>query len=218
MTSRNSILRHAGLALWGMFTLVLLFTVVLLAYQLVQLGKSPWNIGLDQVIAGDVITPARNQDLSQDVTLYFGDAAGMRLVAEKRGVELTESTLQNCRLALDELILGPRGELTPIFPEVTQIRALYILDEGELVVDLSRDAIPARRTSAGMEMLMLQALANTLTQPMLRGQGGPTVTRVRLLLEGAPVSESLTEHVDMTSPYGPDRSWIATEPDPRPHG
>lgn len=218
MTSRRSILRQAGLALWGMFTLILLFTVMLLAYQLMQLGQSPWNLGLEQAMTGDVIAPTRNQDLRQDITLFFGDAAGMKLVPERRGVELTESTLQNCRLALEELILGPRGELTPIFPEVTQIRALYILDEGELVVDLSRDAIPARRSSAGMEMLMLQALANTLTQPMLRGQGGPTVTRVRLLLEGAPVAESLTEHVDMTTPYGPDRSWIAAEPDPRTHG
>lgn len=218
MSTLHAIFRHAALILWGIFTLVLLFIVFLLSSQLIQMGRSPWSLGFVQESLGEDTVPLRNADETQEITIYFGDKNGLKLVPEKRGVELTDSTIGNCRLALDELILGPRGELTPVFPEVAQVRALYALDEGELVVDLSRDAIPARRSSAGFESLMIQSLANTLTQPALRGKGGPTITRVRLLLEGAPVAESLTEHIDMTSPYGPDRGWISADTDTRTNG
>jgi spore germination protein GerM len=209
---RPSLLSRAGLVLWGLFTLGLLFVVVLLARQLAAAGVTPLSVvGADAPPSATASADEVAQDVAtKDVALYFGDPDGRLLSAEIRSMELTRSTAENCRKAIQELIAGPTAPLTPILPDATRIRGLFLLPGGELVVDFSRELAAGRRWSASTEALLVYGLANTLTQRSLRGDDDKTVSKVRILLEGTSPHTFYTGHLDLSKAYGPDASWIRT--------
>ena len=126
-------------------------------------------------------------------------------------MEFSDSTQENCRAALALLIAGPEKNNTPIFPPQVQLRALYLPDNGELVLDFSRDLIAsgARFKSASFESLLVYGVVNTLCQPALQAKGGATVRQVRFLFEGAPPQEGFPAHIDLGGPIRPDETWLA---------
>lgn len=135
------------------------------------------------------------------------------LIAQSVVIELSPNTLENCRQALDALISGPRlDHLMPVLPEETTLRALYLLENGELVVDFSSEILlsPQRPLSTEMETLMLTGLINTLTQPELQGEDGGQVHTVRVLIDGVVPRDGFPAHVDVTGPLVQDRRWIQT--------
>lgn len=207
---RISIGRRAGLILWGAFTLALLYVVFMLSRQLVAMGKSPLN--LNPIVETPVATPVATSDSAvgetREVTLFFADPQGELLAPETRSLQLTGSSRENCRRAVEELIHGPQAGQTPIVNDSTKIRGIFMLPGGELVVDFSRDLVADRRTSAGMESLLVYSLANTLTQTALQGNQGETVSRIRILIEGSAPTSSSGNHIDLSAPYGPDPTWV----------
>jgi spore germination protein GerM len=148
---------------------------------------------------------------TREITLYFARTDGQSLQPEPRRIEVTTSTVENCRNALRELVKGPARTLAPVLPANVTVRALYLLNDGELVVDFSRELQPesARERSAAVEALMVYGVTNTLTQPDLRGAEGPAVRRVRFLVEGEAPPESYPAHLDLSLPAGPALHWVA---------
>ncbi len=199
---------RALLAMWGMATLVLLFCVVFLAYAVAQRGENPLRL------SGEAAKPrvrqpeAGGQSLPKEVQLFFADRNGASLVPESRTLECGDSTVENCRRALEALIEGPQTELTPIFPAGTRVRALYLLDDGELVIDFSRELARPKQSSVSMEALLLYGVAGALTQPGLRGENDESVRTVRFLIEGAPPGDSFRSHLDLSQALSPDRRWV----------
>jgi hypothetical protein len=145
-----------------------------------------------------------------EVLLYFADEDGRLLVPETRRIEYRDSTVENCRQVLEAVIEGSREGLAPVVSEATRVRALYLLDGGELVVDLSRELELGQPKSASSEALMIYGIVNALTQPALRSpsEKDAGVRRVRFLFEGSPPHESFPAHLDLGQPVGPDHRWI----------
>lgn len=212
-TQRKRFYRQALLAVWAMVTLVLLFTLGLLAYELA--GQeftsrffSPRTPSEPTSAASSSPAPAAP---TREVLLYFGNHDAGLLRPEPRHIEIAGSTVDNCRQALRALIQGPQDILVPVLPAATQIRALYLLENGELVVDLSREIAPEQVHSMSSEALMVYAIANTLCQPALQGADNAQVQTVRLLVEGAPPQGEFPGHIDLAEPYAPDSGWVARQ-------
>lgn len=212
---RRYIFRKALLLVWGMITLVLFSCVALLVYEMLQKGQNPL-----------VIKPKRQQTLSTEVTpkettlptrevmLYFAGADGRLLSPEQRRIEFSDYTAENCRKALEGLINGPRDILVNTISQETRVRSVYMLEGGQLVVDLSGAAIADLAKSVSSEGLMIYGIVNTLSQDALTGRKQDAVNTVRFLIEGSLPEEYLPSeprHIDMSQPFSPDPDWIATE-------
>lgn len=210
---RKNVLWQLTLSAWGMVTLVLLFCVILLANELSKSGENPFGALKPEQAAAPAARETRRPEQTlgpREITLFFADTEGGALTGERDSVDFSDSTALNCRAALDKLIAGPRDMLTPILPPSVHVRGIYLLGDGELVVDFSGEIVSQhlRFTSALMETLLVQGVANTLTQEALRGESDGPVRRVRFLFEGAQPEESYPAHIDLSKPIQPDPVWI----------
>lgn len=209
----HEVLRTAFVSIWGVLTLVLLFTVVFLVFQLSE-TKEQIDLGTGSR-ATVVSVPGEAAVTGRPVTLYFADAERIGLAMESRPLPLTESTVENCRAAFVALAEGPRAGAVPVMPAGARARAMYLLDSGELVVDLSREVESPQTRSASAEWLLVQSIVHTLAQPALQGQSGQDrarpVTSVRLLFEGSPLAESFPSHIALTQSLRPDPALLGGE-------
>jgi len=215
----TSLARTVLTILWGMVTLVLLFVVVLLVYQMAQQGQDPLAVLERPVEAPPVLArqaPAPHMGTAQ---LYFSDAEARGLVPQAHQFEFSEYTVENCKQVLEALVEGPRaGELVPILAPATRIHAVYLLENGELVIDFSRDLMLHHPKSASAEALMVYGIANTVCQAALKGSQQPAVASVRFLIEGAAPREVFPNHIDVSDPIQPDPRWILPVGDRANHG
>lgn len=208
---KPSFFRKAGLAAWAMFTLILVFCVLLLASELMKSGKSPLDLSKiaekgDSAIAQG---PTSSSQLT-NIPIYVVSADGAALVHESRNIPFGEYTVDNCRAALDELKKPSQNiGCTPVLPQIAEYNALFLLPTGELVVDFKltwQNAVPK---SASAESLMVFGVVNTLTQAALKGSSNDQVKYVRFLFEGkAPSTVQFPQHLDLSQPIAPDPQWI----------
>lgn len=214
-TERRGFLKQVALALWAMTTLVLLFCVFLLAREMVRRGQNPLP-----VIAQPAAAPERAEgqeaaaapQRTEEVLLYFADPNGNYLTPEPRPVPFSDRTVENCRSALLALIKGPKNKETyyPILAETTTVRAVYLLEDGELVIDFSRELVMEHKhvQSASSEALLVYGVVQTLSQAVLKGANDVAVKSVQFLVEGARPHDSFPAHVDTSEPFAPDRRWL----------
>jgi hypothetical protein len=207
--SRRRALHRVLLSIWALFTLVLVFTVGLLAFEMIRQGQDPLASVKDAgASAPPLAANGAPMDAGKEITLYFADPDGRKLVAQRGRVELTDSTAANCRKALEALISGPGQPLTPVLPPAVKARGAYLTDNGELVVDFSMELESElkRVGSASVESLMTYSVVNTLTQPELQ-VGDAAVTSVRFLIEGAAPREAFPGSLDLSRPVFPNPEW-----------
>jgi hypothetical protein len=202
----KNIVRTALLSIWGMITLVLVFTVSLLMYEMYQQGQSPLalTLGTENTAPLPVETPPVQVETFHEVEIYFASRTTSTLLTEPHRLTLTGSTVENCRAAMSFLIDGPNlPALAPIVSNKTRIRAMYLLENGELVIDFSRDLEAGHVRSASAELLMVDGIANTLFQPILKGKNDLGVRHIRFLFEGAAYQQTFPAHIDLTDPIRP---------------
>ena len=208
---KPSMFRKVFFAIWGMATLVLFLTVGLLVLEMSQRGQNPLTIVSEtepppkpQVTTNNQTTDYRN------VLLYFSNPNGHDLMPERRSIRFSSSTAENCKRALKELMTGPREELLPIVPPDTDIRAAFLLDTGQLVINFTRDLKVGAINSASAEALMIYGIVNTVAQPELVGNDGKRVHSVQFLVEGTIQADQFPAHFDLSEPVEPDAQWIAS--------
>lgn len=209
------------LSLWALFTLVLFFTVILLAREMLQSGADPLASILPPVTAPGAAAPKEAAAPvpaaptgAREVTLYFAEPGGRRLSPEKRMLDCGDSTLENCRAALHAIIEGPKSGLVPIMPSTAKIRGLFLLPDCELAIDFSGDvkASQSRFKSVAVEALFGYGILQTLAQPALTGGPQGPVKRVRMLFDGTP-QDSFPAHVELDALTLPTQEWLAGAPD-----
>ncbi len=214
-TALNSVLSRFGLAIWAMTTLVLCFVVILLVNEMLKEGANPLaafrpeSETFPEEVQSDYRTPSSLG--TREIVLHFATQDGRALAAETVVIEYNARTVENCRKAIEHLISGPRqSHLLPTLPQESGIRALYLLDNGELVLDLSSEMLLAqhRAKSAEMEALMAYSIANTISQPALQGEDEQRALSLRFLFDGATPQEAFPAHMDLSAPITPDRRWI----------
>lgn len=204
------VLRSGLFAAWGLATLVLFFTVVLLAYEYYRAGNASGAVFTATDAPSAPRFTASETVEETEITLYFGASDSLRLDAERRLLVMTGSTTQNCKRAFNELTLGPRSGGVRLLDAGASVRAAYHLDDGTLVFDLARNANVPQVGSATAEALMLRSIVATFSQEAIRGREGPPVRSVRFLYEGSLPTDQFPAHIDLSSPISVDRSWLTS--------
>ncbi len=208
-TPNDNTTRSILITAWGMATLVLIFCVALLARELYHAGPTATTVpttprgrvAISNSSADDTIG-------TKEVALYFAAPSLPGVLAETRRIEFSDSTTENCKRTLLELINGPRHTLLPTLPPTTKVRGVFLLKSGELIVDFSRELEAGMPQSLGAELLMIQSITQTLTQPALRGAAGPTIRSIRFLFEGSTSQDTFPTHLDISGSLSPDEKWI----------
>ncbi len=120
-----------------------------------------------------------------EVTLYFSNADGTGLVAEKREIPKQEGL---ARATISNLIDGPQNaELLPTLPAATILEDINISD-GLCTVDFSGELRDNLGGGVMAEQLAVYSIVKTLSQ-------FASVDSVRILIDGQAV-ESLAGHID----------------------
>jgi len=213
-TFRKNVVRSLFLSLWAMATLILVFMVILLIRDVASNGRDPlaaFTVAEEETPQPQRSAPSRNTLTGErEVQLYFGANDGLRLLPESRQLPTGDSTVENCRTALEALIKGPLNDGTAILPPTVNVKALYLLSHGELVINFSRElqAEYTRTDSAAAEALFVQGVVHTLIQPALQNNLDPNVRKVRILVEDAPPTEAFPAHIDLSEPVTPDVQWL----------
>jgi len=204
-----SFLRKIGLAAWAMFTLILLFCVLLLANELMKSGKNPLDLSAIERSPAAVAQGPGTASQLREVMLYAVGANGSALLPERRNIPLGDAAVDNCRAALDAL-KQPTADAAnlPVLPPSAEYNGFYLLPGGELVVDFSARGFQADlKKSAGAETLLVYGIVNSLTQDSLKGAKGEKANTVRFLIDGAVPREAFPAHLDLSKPIAPDAQW-----------
>jgi len=147
--------------------------------QTADTGKTPGNAGSKQVV------------------VYFPTRDAMFLMPETRKVSAGQDPV---RSSMEMLIVGPESrELEAIVPQGTVLRNITIKDH-VAYVDFSNAIIKKNPGGSTTELLLVGAIANTLTE-------FPDISGVRILVEGKQV-ETLTGHADLTGVLGRSEEMI----------
>jgi spore germination protein GerM len=150
---------------------------------------------------GSGYQPTEPVETTTVVTLLFGSTDGEGLVPEQTQVRKRNMLLDQIREVIEELIRGPRGVLVRTIPEGTKLLSAYMLQDGTLVVDFSREIQTLHTGGSTGEIMTVYSIVNTLTMNFKE------VERVQILVDGDEV-ETLVGHLDLEQPLTRDNRWL----------
>jgi spore germination protein GerM len=125
--------------------------------------------------------------------LFYVSDDGLRLVGVERDVPYAEQAVDQAREILTAQIAPVAAPLVSAVPAGTVLRALFLTENGQAYVDLSRDVTTAHPGGSLNELLTIYTIVHALTFNL------PAVTAVQLLVDGKEV-DTLAGHVDLRRP------------------
>lgn len=121
-------------------------------------------------------------------------------------IEVSDSYVENCYNIITAMQKREDESLVSPIPKDISVRGIYLLDDGELIIDLPAlilKEISMANTAIG-ELLWIYSLTNTLLQKEL--YNGSKVSGLKVLIEGAEPELKTFEHIDINSVFSPDYS------------
>lgn len=125
--------------------------------------------------------------------LFYVSEDGGRLISAERDVAYAEQPADQAREILNAQLAPVAAPLVSAIPAGTVLRALFITENGQAFVDLSRDAATAHPGGSLNEMLTIYTVVHALMFNL------PAITAVQLLVDGKEV-DTLAGHVDLRRP------------------
>ena len=125
--------------------------------------------------------------------LFYVSEDGGRLISAERDVAYGEQPIDQAREILNAQLAPVTPPLVSAIPAGTVLRALFITENGQAFVDLSRDAATAHPGGSLNEMLTIYTIVHALMFNL------PAITAVQLLVDGTEV-DTLAGHVDLRRP------------------
>jgi len=125
--------------------------------------------------------------------LFYVSDDGLRLVGVERDVPYAEQPVDQAREIMNAQLAPAVAPLVSAVPVGTALRALFLTENGQAYVDLSRDVSTAHPGGTLDEMLTIYTIVHALTFNL------PAVTAVQLLVDGKEV-DTLAGHVDLRRP------------------
>ena len=144
---------------------------------------------------------------TQAVTLYFPSNPEGKLQAETRALALAADPADRIRQIVLALVEGPKEGESRALPPSADVRAVFLTPDGTAYVDLSSGAFADFNPGIQSETLAVYSVVDSLTANLR------DVKRVKFLVQGQE-AETLDGHADLTAPFVPDPSRIATGPAP----
>lgn len=151
---------------------------------------------------GPILPPEEPEEQKQrEITLFFQSPFGEELMPEERFIFETDSTSDQIRQVVRELIRGPATELLPTIPRGTELREVYLATSGTAYIDFSQAFVDEHPGGSAAEIETVFSLANTLAFNFTQ------VQRIRILVEGEE-RPTLREHLDLSRSFVADMSLV----------
>jgi len=132
-----------------------------------------------------------------NVQLFYVGTDGRTLTSVEHEVAYAEGTTNQARAIMTAQLGEPPPSLVSAVPPGTALRAVFVTDDGQAFVDLSREVVTAHPGGSTYERLTVYALVNALTVNL------PAVHAVQLLVDGREV-DTLAGHLDLRAPLTQD--------------
>jgi spore germination protein GerM len=142
---------------------------------------------------------------TRTVTLYFPSYSEGRLLPETRDIAIAPRPEDRIRQIVLALIEGPKQSQTRALSPSADVRAVFLTPDGTAYLDFSSSALSDFTPGIESETLAVYSVVDSLAANL------PEVKRVQFLVQGQEV-DTLDGHADLTAPYAPDSSWIASAP------
>ena len=144
---------------------------------------------------GPLGTAAQDESLArgEELTVWFASLQEDALVSEKRRGLPGGTPVDRARVALQELIAGPKTEALRTLPAEAKVREVFIDDQGTAYVDFTEALSRHHPGGPWSEMLTIRSIIQTLVANI------PQITQVQILIEGHEV-DTLAGHVDIRRP------------------
>ena len=136
------------------------------------------------------------------VQIFFGSPDHIGFVAEERAIVDPESREGFAEEIVRQVLEGPMQGITGL-PSTTQLRALYIADDGVIYLDLSSELLMNWPAGDGLEWISLGSLVRSLTDNI------PTIRAVQILIDGHVVARP-PGSVPLDLPLEPE--WFGATP------
>jgi spore germination protein GerM len=162
--------------------------IVVIAVRRTPAPPAPASVAITAAPASPV-----TQGKKIKAQLYYVSDDGMRLVGVEQDVPYAEQPVDQAREILNAQVAPVAAPLVSAVPAGTVLRALFLTENGQAYVDLSRDVVTNHPGGSLNEMLTIYSIVHALTFNL------PAVTAVQLLVDGKEV-DTLTGHVDLRRP------------------
>ncbi|WP_224984332.1 GerMN domain-containing protein [Geomonas agri] len=139
--------------------------------------------------------PAEQVD-TRVVTLFFSNQDGSSLAREGREIAVEDTTDDMIASVVDELVVGPLGDLAPTLPHNAKVIGAR-LDGDVAQVNFSKELVDSLPEGSSAEMTAVYSVVDTVVANF------PQVKAVRFLVDGVPVKE-LKGHLDLSAPIPAD--------------
>lgn len=140
---------------------------------------------------------------TRSVTLYFPSYSEGKLVSETRDIAIAPRPEDRIRQIVLALIEGPKQSHTRALSPSADVRAVFLTPDGTAYLDFSSSLLTDFNPGIESETLAVYSVVDSLAANL------PGVKRVQFLVQGQEV-DTLDGHADLTAPYAPDPSWIAS--------
>ena len=140
---------------------------------------------------------------TKTVSLFFPSEGDELLHPEEREIPAYASVALQARRTIEELILGPEGNLINPIPPETKLRELYITSRGDAFVDFSREIRENHPFGSAADIATVYSIVHSLTDNFQE------VKRVYILVDGGE-RDTLGGHIDLRRPFLPRPDLIAS--------
>ena len=142
---------------------------------------------------------------NETAIVYFPSLNTRMLVAETRPIKWAPAEADRVRQVLLALAEGPSQRLGHPLAASTNVRAVFLTQEGTAYVDLSADLLSGIYPGIESESLAVYSIVNSITINVR------SVKRVKILIQGQEV-DTLEGHADLTEAIFPDPTLVQGSP------
>ena len=189
-------MKNKKLVLLGLL-FVLLIVLIVIFFTRGREGKQP----APSLLPEEETLPSK-PGMTRTVILFFPSEVDAFLHPEEREIRKDVSVDEQAKQVIRELIRGSQDGYISPFPEGTQLRELFITQEGVACVDFSRDIQEKHLSGSSAEIATIYSLVNSLTQNF------QSIKRVFILVDGRE-RQTLGGHIDLSRPFLPDKNLIS---------
>jgi spore germination protein GerM len=140
---------------------------------------------------------------TQAVTLYFPSFAQGKLQAETRALAMAAAPADRIRQIVLALIEGSKQGQGRALSASADLRAVFLTHDGTAYLDLSSATLTGFNPGIKSETLAVYSIVDSLAANL------PEVKQVQFLVQGQEV-DTLDGHADLSAPFAPNPSWIAS--------
>jgi len=146
--------------------------------------------GIDAIVAAEAKVSSSHEPVDY---LYFGSRKNMFLNGEERILKTTGTCLERCRVIINELLKGPRGDLVRAIPRGTKLRSIFLVEGDTAYIDLSSRVSTGHPGGIRSELITVYSIVNTVVLNVSE------IDKVKILIEGKD-AETLAGHIDIRFP------------------